>query len=43
MLQIPWSQARVLGYPRQHTRSDFIVLVECENVIGPTDPFQNLV
>jgi len=31
----------MLGDPRQHTRPDLIVLMECEYVIRPTDSFQD--
>lgn len=31
----------MLGNPREHVRTNLLVLVECKDVIGPTDPLQD--
>ena len=41
-LQVSGSQTGMFGNPRHHARADFVIVVECEDIIRPTDSFQNL-
>src|SRR5262249_43908193 len=40
-LQIAWSQAGVARQPREHPGPDLLVVVKCEDDIGPAGPAQH--